>query len=139
MPGDSSANKRKISRESTRHLDVQISFLEGVIRRDPKYVEALQLLGDNYTKRGRFVEGLRVDEQLTLLDPQNPLTFYNLACSYSLTDRFDAAADALEKALDLGYRDFKWLSRDPDLRKLRKHAVFARIRERIASLKSKKR
>lgn len=138
MPVKKSSNRKKnANRQQAREMDVQIGFLEGVIRRDPRYVEALQLLGDNYTKRGRYVEGLKVDEQLTQLDPQNPLTFYNLACSYSLTDKFEAAAEAVEKALDLGYRDFTWLTRDPDLKKLRQHAVFERVRERIARLKGK--
>lgn len=140
MPVNKSSNQRKrVNRQQVREMDVQIGFLEGVIRRDPRYVEALQLLGDNYTKRGRYVEGLKVDEKLTQLDPQNPLTFYNLACSCSLTDKFEAAADALEKAMDLGYRDFKWLTRDPDLKKLRQHEIFERIRERIARLKGKPR
>ena len=139
MPKKASQGRKKPTRQEMRDLDLEISFLEGIIRRDPSYIEALQLLGDDYTKRGRYVEGLKVDEKLTQLDPLNPLTFYNLACSYSLTDKFEAAAEALEKALDLGYRDFRWLTRDPDLKKLRQHEVFTRIREHVARLKGKSR
>ncbi len=90
---------------------------KGIVRRDPNYVDALQLLGDDYTQRGRFPEGLSVDERLASLEPQNSLVFYNLACSYSLTGQFDRAVAALEKALGLGYRDFAWLAKDPDLKK----------------------
>ena len=54
------SRKSRSTREHTRALDVQIQFMEGVVRRDPRYVEALQLLGDNYTKRGRYSEGLGV-------------------------------------------------------------------------------
>jgi tetratricopeptide (TPR) repeat protein len=109
--------------------------MEGIVRRDPRYVEALQLLGDNYTKRGRYNEGLGVDERLAALEPDNALVFYNLACSYSLTDQCDRAAEAMAKALHLGYRDFKWLAKDPDLRKLREHACFQRIAELIKQFK----
>jgi tetratricopeptide (TPR) repeat protein len=98
MPVKSSSRKSRASREQMRALDVQIQFMEGVVRRDPRYVEALQLLGDNYTKRGRYNEGLTVDERLAQLEPDNPLVFYNLACSYSLTDQCDRAADAIEGA-----------------------------------------
>jgi len=136
MPVKSSSRKTRAAREELRALDVQIQFMEGVVRRDPRYVEALQLLGDNYTQRGRFNEGLLVDEQLAQLEPDNPLVFYNLACSYSLTDQCDRAADALERALVLGYCDFKWLARDPDLQKLRKHPRFARLRELIKRFKA---
>jgi tetratricopeptide (TPR) repeat protein len=127
-----------MTRSEQRDLDTKIDFIEGIIRRDPNYVDALQILGDHYTQRGRFVEGLKVDERLARLEPQNPLVFYNLACSYSLTDEFDRAVLALEKALLLGYRDFSWLTKDPDLKKLRSQPVFDDIKAKIRQLKAKK-
>ncbi len=139
MPVKSNERKKKPSRQRTRELDVQIQFMEGIVQRDPKYVEALQLLGDHYTQLGRFAESLKVDERLSQLDPRNPLTFYNLACSYSLNDQCELAAAALERALRLGYTDFKWLARDPDLRKLRKHPLFEKIQNQIRRLKIKAR
>jgi len=138
MPVQSSARK-KMNRATRRDLDTRIEFMEGLVRRDPNYVDALQLLGDHYTQRGRFDEGLKVDERLARLEPQNPLVFYNLACSYSLTDQFDRAVLALEKALQLGYRDFDWLAKDPDLKKLRGQPVYGNIREKIRRLKTKMR
>jgi tetratricopeptide (TPR) repeat protein len=126
-----------MSRATQRDLDTRIEFMEGIVRRDPNYVDALQLLGDDYTQRGRFPEGLQVDERLASLEPQNSLVFYNLACSYSLTGQFDRAAQALEKALGLGYRDFAWLAKDPDLKKLRAQPVFSGLKEKIKRLKKK--
>ena len=134
MPEKSSA-KKKMTRKESRDLDVKIEFMEGIVRRDPKYIEALQLLGDHYTQRGRYENGLKVDEQLSRLEPRNPLVFYNLACSYSLTGEVDLAASALDKALGLGYRDFKWLAKDPDLRTLRKHPRFRDIEDKIRKMK----
>ena len=128
---EKSNSRKKPKAKDPRELDVEISFLEGLVRRDPAYVEALQILGDDYTQRGRIEEGLRVDQTLSQLEPQNPLVFYNLACSLSLAGKLDEAAKAIEAALDLGYRDFKWLARDPDLKALRKHTQFARLREKI--------
>jgi tetratricopeptide (TPR) repeat protein len=138
MPSKSST-KKKPSRATQRDLDTRIEFMEGIVRRDPNYVDALQLLGDHYTQRGRFTEGLNVDERLARLDPENALVFYNLACSYSLTDQFDRAALALEKALGLGYRDFAWLARDPDLKKFRQQPAYAEIKAKIRRLKGKAR
>jgi tetratricopeptide (TPR) repeat protein len=119
-----------------RDLDIEISFIEGIVRRDPHYVEALQVLGDNYTRRGRFNEGLRIDEQLALLRPNDALTCYNLACSYCLTSQIELAIATLHRALDLGYRDFKWLARDPDLKGLRRHAAYKELRARIKSIQA---
>ena len=126
---------KKLSHTEQRELDTKIQFIEGIVRRDPDYVDALQLLGDHYTQRGRFTEGLNVDERLARLQPRNPLVFYNLACSYSLTDEFERAFLALNQAIELGYRDFKWLAKDPDLKKLRAHPTFGELKEKIRRLK----
>jgi hypothetical protein len=80
-----------------------------------------------------------VDERLARLDPENALVFYNLACSYSLTNQFDRTALALEKALSLGYRDFAWLARDPDLKKFRQQPAYEHIKAKIRRLKIKAR
>jgi hypothetical protein len=72
---------------------------------------------------------------LSRLQPWNPLVFYNLACSHCLNGEFDLAATALERALALGYRDFKWLARDPDLRQLRQHPTYRRIESKIRKMK----
>ena len=138
MPAKSNAPK-KSNRATQRDLDTKIEFMEGVVRRDPNYVDALQILGDHYTQRGRFPEGLTVDEKLAHLEPQNPLVFYNLACSYSLTEQFDRAVAALHHAIDLGYRDFKWLAKDPDLKKLRAQPAFGEVKEKIRQFKGNSR
>jgi len=138
MSAQSSPSK-KLSSAEQRELDTKIRFMEGLVRRDPEYVDALQLLGDHYTERGRFTEGLLVDERLARLEPNNPTVFYNLACSYSLTDEFDRAFFALDRAIELGYRDFKWLAKDPDLKKLRAQPGYGEIKEKIRRFKTKDR
>ena len=136
MPVKSSVRK-KTGRASRRDLDIKIKFLEGLVRRDPDYVDALQLLGDHYTQHGRYLDGLKVDEHLARLETRSPVVFYNLACSCSLTGQFDRAASALETALQLGYRDFRWLARDPDLHQLRQHPIFRDIEAKISRMKVK--
>ncbi|HZM02735.1 MAG TPA: hypothetical protein VFC44_06900 [Candidatus Saccharimonadales bacterium] len=131
--------RKRPTRQELRDLDLEILFLSGVVRRDPTYVEALQILGDDYTRRGRFPEGLKVDELLCKLRPDDSLVYYNLACSYSLTDQFDLAAQALESSLNLGYRDFKWMAQDPDLKNLREHAEYKKIRMKVRQLQVKTR
>lgn len=135
MPRKSSARTKPLSRLEKRELDVKISFLEGIVRRDPGYVEALQFLGDCLAQRGRFAESLKVDQRLSELEPDNPMVFYNLACSYALCSELDRAAAALQQAINLGYRDFKWLARDPDLRPLRKHPLYRSIQDRIRKMR----
>lgn len=113
-------------------LVFEIQFFEGVSQRDPAYVEALQILGDAYTKTGQWDKGLHVDKRLARLCPANPLVFYNLACSYSLLNKLDAAFGALRKAIALGYDDARWLVKDPDLKNLRGDSRFEKIRSGIS-------
>ena len=134
MPKNSAVRK-KLTRREQRDLDLEISFMEGIVQRDPGFVEALQILGDNYTRRGKFSDGLRVDEHLARICPEDALVHYNLACSYALTDDCELAARALEQALHFGYRDFKWIAADPDLRNLRSHAAYRKIRAKLRELK----
>ena len=128
---EQSSSRQDLSSREKQELDVEISFLEGLAKRDPQYVEALQLLGDDYTKRGRFPEGLAIDEHLSRLLPEDSMVFYNLACSFSLTDRVDDSISALKKAVQLGYDDTKWIDEDPDLNKIRSDPRFEQIRHKL--------
>jgi tetratricopeptide (TPR) repeat protein len=136
MPKKAAA-RPKLTRREQRDLDVEICFFEGLIRRAPGYVEALQILGDTYTRRGKFVDGLKVDEHLSKLRPDDPLVLYNLACSYALTRRYEQAISALVRAIERGYHDFRWIAKDPDLKNLRKHKLFKKVEAKIHSAKIK--
>jgi tetratricopeptide (TPR) repeat protein len=133
------APRKKATRQELRNLDQEILFLEGLLRRDENYFEALQVLGDDYTRRGRYAEGLKIDERLCKLRPENALVHYNLACSYSLVEQLDLAVETLEAALNLGYRDFKWMTQDPDLENLREHPGYKRIQAKVRQIQVKAR
>jgi len=130
-------SKRKLSRRQQHDLDIEIGFIEGVVQRDPHYVEALQILGDDYTRRGKFENGLRIDEQLARLRPDDPTVLYNLACSYALTGQNALALTTLSRAIENGYDDFKWLLKDPDLKKLRALAAFKTIEAKVRAARLK--
>ena len=139
-PADDMFNKtctrRKLTRKEQRDLDIEISFVEGVVTRDPLFVEAWKVLSDAYTRRGKLDLGLKVDEHLARIRPEDMTVLYNLACSYSLAKSFDDAANALTRALSNGFTDFKWLMKDPDLSPLRKEPPFKKIWARISACTS---
>ena len=124
-------SRKKLTRQEQRDLDLEISFMEGLLQREPRYVEALQVLGDDYTRRGNFGAGLKVDEKLAQLRPDDMMSHYNLACSYALVSQFEQAVAALERALNRGFDDFKSLARDPDLAELRQHPLFKKLEQKI--------
>jgi len=110
--------------EEIESLDFEIAFYEGIIERLPDAADALMALGNDYTRRGLLKKGLAVDERLCLLRDKDPIVRYNLACTYSLLSRLDDAFDALAAAVDMGYDDFGYMQKDPDLDNVRDDARY---------------
>jgi tetratricopeptide (TPR) repeat protein len=137
MPKKTAGPRSKPNPEELRCLDLEIAFMEGLAGRDPGYVEALLILAEDYTRRERFVEGLRIDERLCQLRPQDPMVHYNLACSHSLTGQLDLAVEMLKKAFHLGYADFEAMAKDPDLKNIREHPEYKKICVRAFRLQAK--
>lgn len=105
----------------------EVGLSRAVLESNPQDVRALEMLGQALTRAGRHDEALEADLRLAGLRPKDPVAFYNLACSYSHLDNLDAAFDALHRAFDLGYRDYRHLLRDPDLENVRKDRRFKRL------------
>ena len=105
-------------------LDFEISFLEGVLKHRPNYVDALAPLAEAYTRRGLFEKGLEIDKRLAFLCKDDPIVHYNLACSYVLSGFTAKALVALKRAVRLGFSDMGHLEKDPDLKPLRDYAPF---------------
>lgn len=117
------------------NLDFEIRFYEGVIEKSNTFIEALMALGDLYTKKGDFVKGFDVDKKLALMRPEDPLVFYNLACSLSLLQRVDEALEAIKKAIARGYSDFAYMLKDKDLINLHRDERFRSYLSRLAERK----
>jgi tetratricopeptide (TPR) repeat protein len=114
------------STEQTQ-LDFEIEFFGGIIERYPEFVDALRVQGNNLTLKGRFADGLQIDKRLVQLRPNDPLVHYNLACSFALLKRTDLALKTLRRAVELGYRDFRYMREDRDLDTVRNDPRFRQL------------
>ena len=104
-----------IEAEQLREDKQELEFLQRIAGRLPEDTEVMRALGDLYTRTGKTAEGLQVDERLSHLCAEDPLVWYNLACSFSLSKRKEDALDALARAMELGYDDYEWMKKDTDL------------------------
>lgn len=119
--------------EELRENKQELEFLQAIARRLPEDTDVMRVLGDLYTRTGAYADGLRVDERLSRLCAEDPVVWYNLACSLALSSRPDDAFDALNRAVELGYNDYEGMKKDPDLASLHGDARFESILEWIYS------
>ncbi len=108
-------------------LDFEIDFFGGILERKLDYVDVLRVMGNNLTLKGRYTQGLVIDKRLVQLRPKDPLAHYNLACSYALLKRPDQALRTLRLAVELGYRDFRYMKEDHDLDSVRHDPRFRQL------------
>ena len=136
LPGNPDRD-RPAPETSTRCLreqsqrDFEVEFLGRILERDPFYVDVIRVQAGNLARCGESTRALQLDRRLTRLQPDRPIPWYNLACSYAVLGMIDPAFEALQRAVELGYRHFRHMVRDPDLKALRHDPRFARILRRL--------
>ena len=108
-------------------IDFELDFFTRVLTKSPEFHEVLRAQASNMTVRGRLQDGLIVDQRLVALRPRDPTAHYNLACRYALLKQPDLAITTLRKAVELGYRDFRYMEEDHDLDSIRKDPRFRQL------------
>ena len=108
-------------------LDFELDFFGGILQRHEGYVDILRAHGNNLTLKGRYADGLEIDKRLIQLRPTDSLAHYNLACSYALLKKPDLALKNLRRAVELGYRDFRYMREDRDLETVRHDPRFRQL------------
>jgi len=107
--------------------DFEIEFYERIRERNPDNVDVLLVLGDLFSEKKWHRRALQVDLKLVELLPASPLVFYNLACSYALTQQITESLGALKLAIAAGFSDFDHLEQDADMDPVRQLSDFAGI------------
>jgi tetratricopeptide (TPR) repeat protein len=122
-----STGKALVRSNDQSQLDFEIELFSHILEQRPDYVDVLRVQGNNLTLKGRYAEGLQIDKRLVQLRPNDPLAHYNLACSYALLKRPDNAIKTLRRAVELGYRDFRYMREDHDLDTIRHDPRFRQL------------
>jgi tetratricopeptide (TPR) repeat protein len=125
QPTSTSSGRARAADQS--QLDFELEFFARILERYGDYVDVLRVQGNNLTLKGRYAEGLQIDKRLVHLRPTDALAHYNLACSYALLKRPDQAIKTLRRAVELGYRDFRYLREDRDLDSIRHDPRFRQL------------
>jgi serine/threonine protein kinase/Flp pilus assembly protein TadD len=113
---------RKAEAEASRRRGVQLA--EKHLQLNPDDARALYLGAGALLEMGDRARSLDWASRALAMDPEEPLTLYNVACNYSLLGQPEEAIDCLERAVKFGYRHKQWLEHDSDLNPLRDHPRF---------------
>jgi hypothetical protein len=96
----------------------------------PRAEQVLVEAGVGALRAGNFEAALRLFRNGQRRYPRWPSFSYNIACCHAVRGDVDAAIDALGRALENGYRSYRNLDTDADLRSLRSNEGFKRLHAR---------
>jgi non-specific serine/threonine protein kinase len=115
-------------------IEVAVRALRTVeehLKLHPDDVRALYLGAGTLMDLGNREKALDWAQRAVSLEPDDPNTFYNVACVYSLAGELDASIDHLEKAVGSLGANRAWLESDTDFNPLREHPRFIALLERL--------
>ncbi|BBM86009.1 TPR end-of-group domain-containing protein [Candidatus Uabimicrobium amorphum] len=122
----------------TANFDAELRRLKWRLRMNPRDRDTLFEIGMKYLQIGDTKNGILYLNKAVAVSPKDGITYYNLACAYSVAGRVELAMDALEKSVDYGYTDLDWMLKDGDLRNVRKHPRFVKLVKRLEKLNAGK-
>lgn len=122
----------KASTEALFRLDLSQDefdrqFFGEILRHGKSNPDVLRRQAELLSRSGDHAAALELDRMLAERFPTEPVVFYNLACSLSMSGQQLAAVAALARAIDLGYSDFAHIESDPDLDPIRDLETFAAL------------
>jgi TolB-like protein/cytochrome c-type biogenesis protein CcmH/NrfG len=120
-----------------RSTDAEVAYRRAVdaaekhLALHPDDARALYLGSNSLCQLGEESRGLDWAQRALEMDPEEPLTQYNVACTYTLLGKFEDAIDCLERAARDGYWHKDWILHDSDLDPLRDHPRFQALLEEL--------
>jgi serine/threonine protein kinase/tetratricopeptide (TPR) repeat protein len=118
-----------------RQAEGEASYRKGLeaaekyLQLHPDDARAYYLGAAAWCQLGQPQKGLDWAKRAIDIDPEEPMTLYNVACVYALQNKVDEALTALEKAVKHGYRHRAWMEHDSDFISIRAHPRFQRLLE----------
>lgn len=111
-----------------------IEAAEHALSINPGDARALSLAATAFLLLGDPEKGRQWNQRSVKLDPGNAVIVMNAGCFESNAGNTEAALDYLERAIELGFRNARWLRHDPDLNNVRDHPRFNKLVERIEKM-----
>lgn len=115
--------------EARRAIDVVEKRLEW----HPDDVRALLLGAGSLIVLGEDERAQRWMHRAIQIDPDDPVSLYNIGCNLATLNKVEKALDYLERAFDHGTISKAWMQHDADLVNLHSHPRYAALLEKVAA------
>ena len=106
-----------------------IALVEKRLELVPHDARAVYMAANGLVALGETARGLEWADRARGLQPDEPMTLYNLGCIYAMAGRREDALDCLERAQRRGLAQRGWYEHDSNLDSLRDDVRFARLLE----------
>ncbi len=116
---------RKADAEAAYHR--ALGAAERHLELHPDDARALYLGGNALAALGQRARALDWAKRALALDPNEPLTLYNVACLYSKLGEVEQGIDCLETSVKDGYSHRDWIQNDSSLDPLRGNPRFQKL------------
>jgi non-specific serine/threonine protein kinase len=117
-------------KETARKLiERQCRVLEHQVDTVPEDVRARILLAATFVQLGRDKDASQHLEMAVAMRPNDPNTLYNAACTYGMLGMKAESLAMLKRAIECGFTDREWISRDSDLSSIHDEPEFKRLLE----------
>ncbi|MFB3921928.1 MAG: protein kinase [Terriglobia bacterium] len=121
-------------KEEARAADLRgLQVVEKHVQMHPDDARALLFGATGYLQAGDPDKCREWTRRALVIGADDPVTYYNAACNYSLLGEIETAIDCLEKSITSGMAQRDWIEHDSDLDPLRAHPRFQDILRRIST------
>jgi TolB-like protein/Tfp pilus assembly protein PilF len=110
-----------------------IAVVEKHLEWNPDDVRALLLGAGSLIVLGEIERAERWMHRAIQIDPDDPISLYNLGCNLAMLNKAEEALDYLERAFDHGTISKDWMEHDADLVNLHAHPRYAALLEKVAA------
>jgi len=118
--------------EEAKAVDLRgLQVIEKHVQMHPDDARALLFGASQHLQAGNPDKSRDWTRRALAIAPDDPVTFYNAACNYSLLGEVETAIDCLENAITSGMAQKDWIEHDSDLDPLRSHPRFQALMQRL--------
>jgi len=101
-----------------------VHIAEERLKLNPDDSRALYMGGNGLVGLGKYEQGLEWAKRALMIDPEEPMVLYNVACIQCLGGRIEDAMESLERAVRNGLMQRAWVEHDSNLDPLRTHSRY---------------